>query len=161
MPACFQRYMIGHTFPLFSVSSDTAMSSYLYIVKSELPLVIQAFLNAESDSEWVLSALCNINISAATERHSTSARCPAQTLCARSRFLAEYVGSKYIHFAPFIDSVGVGVWWERQPVIGCAAGGPWSGTICQLCRHTTSTPQRCQRRAVFTSESSHRHSRCA
>ncbi|XP_056293691.1 sodium-coupled neutral amino acid transporter 3-like isoform X2 [Pseudoliparis swirei] len=33
-----------------------AMSSYLYIVKSELPLVIQAFLNAESDSDlWYLN----------------------------------------------------------------------------------------------------------
>lgn len=34
-----------------SVSSVAAMSSYLYIVKSELPLVIQAFLKAEPDSE--------------------------------------------------------------------------------------------------------------
>ncbi|TNN84414.1 Sodium-coupled neutral amino acid transporter 3 [Liparis tanakae] len=33
-----------------------AMSSYLYIVKSELPLVIQAFLKAESDSDlWYLN----------------------------------------------------------------------------------------------------------
>lgn len=31
--------------------SVAAMSSYLYIVKSELPLVIQAFLKAEPNSE--------------------------------------------------------------------------------------------------------------
>lgn len=35
-----------------------AMSSYLYIVKSELPLVIQAFLKADPNSEWVLSLEC-------------------------------------------------------------------------------------------------------
>lgn len=34
-----------------SVLSVAAMSSYLYIVKSELPLVIQAFLKTESNSE--------------------------------------------------------------------------------------------------------------
>lgn len=34
-----------------SVLSVAAMSSYLYIVKSELPLVIQAFLKADPDSE--------------------------------------------------------------------------------------------------------------
>ena len=31
------------------------MSSYLYIVKSELPLVIQAFLKADPNTEWVSS----------------------------------------------------------------------------------------------------------
>lgn len=31
-----------------------AMSSYLFIVKSELPLVIQAFLGQTSTSEWVI-----------------------------------------------------------------------------------------------------------
>lgn len=35
----------------FSVLSVAAMSSYLYIVKSELPLVIQAFLKADPESE--------------------------------------------------------------------------------------------------------------
>lgn len=30
------------------------MSSYLFIVKSELPLVIQAFLGQTSSSEWVM-----------------------------------------------------------------------------------------------------------
>lgn len=42
-------------FHMFSVLSLSAMSSYLYIVKSELPLVIQAFLKADPSSEWVLS----------------------------------------------------------------------------------------------------------
>lgn len=43
--------------PIFTCSV-TAMSSYLYIVKSELPLVIQAFLKADPNSEWVLSPKC-------------------------------------------------------------------------------------------------------
>ncbi|KAG7244676.1 hypothetical protein INR49_029695 [Caranx melampygus] len=47
-----------------------AMSSYLYIVKSELPLVIQAFLKADPNSE-------------------------AQKLCSRVKGLVDFVGSEY------------------------------------------------------------------
>lgn len=46
--------MLGQMFT-FCVFSVIAMSSYLYIVKSELPLVIQTFLKADPESQWVWS----------------------------------------------------------------------------------------------------------
>lgn len=45
-----ERTGATHSYRL-SVLSVAAMSSYLYIVKSELPLVIQAFLKADASSE--------------------------------------------------------------------------------------------------------------
>lgn len=47
---CRRGWLVPRTSAAVPLPSPPAMSSYLYIIKSELPLVIQTFLNLENPS---------------------------------------------------------------------------------------------------------------
>ena len=130
-------------FHIFSVSSFTAMSSYLYIVKSELPLVIQAFLKADPNAEWVLSFMfmlylfiyiINISVLLVNTTWFPPAVGPESRHCVRVKGLVTDCGQQIFSLHQSLSQCGSVMkmeacnWWSDV--------GPWYG-ICQLCIHTT------------------------
>lgn len=100
------------------------MSSYLYIVKSELPLVIQAFLKVDPNSEWALSLKC---LSLWLRRAWRAVWLPP-AVGPRLR-----VGGSHRCWGSWQRPIRLAssrtLWGGWQLVIGCASDVQWSPTI--------------------------------
>lgn len=130
----------------------TAMSSYLYIVKSELPLVIQAFLKADPNSEWVCMSSTSMHCA---EKHVSLTCWPQRTNTACASSGLTHCGQRVFQYPPHIDSARVGCVNKTNAWNWLSSRSAVTAGYLFIYAFTEKSPHGCQRVEARTHYESH------